>query len=191
MEEAESNGSLVQDTVLDIEYNLIEHTLTQKGLNIDNSLNTTSDSQNNSFENDNFTDPYDGVLYNVSQSDSRTTIVFISRPIFDSFVSKVMSDFALIIDENLNFSTHEQTLKCNISIDKYAATVTTTGLGHKLWRSNKFIKTARFLLKRYFQNPTLEKELSPWETSAVTDISETSSIEKVSQPQFTSTPVIN
>lgn len=101
----------------------------------------------------------------------------------------------LFLDDNLNFTTHVQNLKCGISIDKPGPTLTATGVGHKLWRSYHFVKTARFLLKRYFQNPALDCDMGQYETSPISEVSESgpnaNASKNVSHQTFTSTPMIN
>ena len=65
--------------------------------------------------------------------------------------------------------THVQGLKCELVLDSHFNTVTITGVGHRLWRSNYFSKAAKVLFKRFVQefdsqdsdNQNLELENRP------------------------------
>ena len=90
-------------------------------------------SPNSSTENlaKNNSDQFENILYQVHQSDTKTVINFNSRPIFNNFIDKMMADFSMMASDNLSFTTHVNSLKCKVSIDRHGAMVIATGVGHK------------------------------------------------------------
>lgn len=69
------------------------------------------------------------------------------------------SHFELILDENLQFCTHVNGMKCNVSIDKPGGSVYVTGIGHKQCRNITFVKAARAILRR-FMNVSESEDVS-------------------------------
>lgn len=95
------------------------------------------------------TDQFEGILYKTVQCDSATIVVFCKRDIFNIFVNKIRSDFALGNDENLKCTTHINSMKTNISVDIHPSTVTATGVGHMVWRSHSLVNSAKKVLFQY------------------------------------------
>lgn len=161
-------------------------------LNLENSDHFLDMSSSNESQNESqmgFQDPYEGIIYNVVVRESKTIITFESQPIFDSFVSKMKADFALTTDDNLSFSTHIKTLKCSISIDLQIASVTATGVGHKVWREHNFVNVSRDLLRRFFhQQHDQQNGESPISTYDGQNCS--SEGLTTARPKYTSTPVV-
>ena len=106
------------DTIIitdqDVDMSLLNFTVTKNiTLNcnsFESSLEYKSDSSADSQSEhsiSNTNDQFDGIIYNISQSENKTVISFNSRPIFESLIKKLRSDFALPSDDIL-FTTHVQ-----------------------------------------------------------------------------------
>ena len=131
-----------------------------------------------------------------TQEDSKTFLQFISNVFFSMFLSKIKADLSSYIDiDEITFITgcvtHVQGLKCELVLDSHFNTVTITGIGHSLRRSNYFPKAAKLLFKRFVQevdsqdndNQNLEEaEFSRVEISPVSPT-------QVSPSQVSLTPV--
>ena len=171
------------DSVLDT--NLVNYTVTKDiTLSYNMSPNSSIESQDTTHS-----DQFEDILYQVHQSDGKTVITFRSRSIFSSFVDKMKADFARSITDNLSFTTHVNSLKCHVSIDFYGAMVIATGVGHKEWRSRKFVNIAKDLLKRFFSNGNESQNDSSSNDYSYENDSITHGINSLG-PVFTSTPLI-
>ena len=112
----------VIEAVSDLDTNVRNNIVTN---DITLSCNTSTDNSMESLaEND--SDQFENILYQVHQNDSKTVINFNSRPIFDNFIDKMKADFALTASDNLSFTTHVNSLKCKVSVDKHVTMIIAT-----------------------------------------------------------------
>ena len=168
----------------DLDKNFVSYTSTKDiTLSCNVSPNNSVESQDTTH-----TDQFEDIIYQVNQNDSKTVITFRSRPIFSIFVEKMKADFALSITDNLSFTTHVNSLKCHVSIDFYGAMVIATGVGHKEWKSRKFVKVAKDLLKRFFLNNNESQDDTNSSEYSCNNDSITHGINLLG-PVFTSTPL--
>jgi hypothetical protein len=102
-----------------------------------------------------YTDLLDGILYNIIQRKRNTTVSFVSRGLFHLYTEKIKSEYDLITDENLKYSSYVNGVKCRISVDKPAGCIYVMGNGHNQWLKLTFVKTIKGLLKTYLDHSKL------------------------------------
>ena len=101
-------------------------------------------------------DHLEGTLYRTQVHESKISISFQSRVLFDMFQRKVHADFQQSVEKDettfvSKCSTHIKGVKCDLRLDSHFKTVELSGMGFKLWRYERFPTIAKSLFKRLME----------------------------------------
>ena len=170
-------------------------------------------------KNPDYGDPFEGVFYRTETTDHKTVFNFLSKVFYQRFRDKIMSDFSLIMEDDvLRCTTHFRGLKCDLKIDNSSSTVIVSGVGHNIWREDFFPVIARLLFAQFVEfadshvcdsfvdecadgrskavdkctiDPTKAERISEVVQQASSQGPFTASKLTYDPPVFTSTPIIN
>ena len=92
-------------------------------------------------------DPYDGIFYNIDDTDDKTTIQFVSVLLFRLLLSKMQSDFQLPTDVHVyRLNTRKQKVKCHIVLNDITNSIEVSEAGHRAWKCEYLNKTMPSLM---------------------------------------------
>jgi len=135
-------------------------------------------------------DPYDGIFYNIQDTEDKTNIQFVSILLFKLLLNKMQSDFQLPTDVHVyRLNTRKQKVKCHIVLNSTTNNIEISEAGHRAWKSEYLHKTIPSLMSQLVEKTnqgidlcddetTIQDNTLDHENVSVVDVQERSEVSK-------------